>query len=84
MRVTFSDRAWEDHLTWQMDRTVLKKLHRMISEASRDPAFGIGKPERLAHNLSGLWSRRLTDEHRFVYQVVDGDHVLVAQCRYHY
>ena len=32
----------------------------MIDEAARDPGIGIGKPERLSHDLSGYWSRRIT------------------------
>jgi toxin YoeB len=55
----------------------------MIEEAARDPAARIGKPERLSHNLSGYWSRRITDEHRLVYQLRD-DELIVVQTRYHY
>ena len=32
-----------------------------------DPAIGIGKPEALRHNLSGLWSRRITRGDRLIY-----------------
>ena len=35
------------------------------------------------HNLSGFWSRRITEEHRLVYAVTD-DSLLIAACRYHY
>ena len=55
----------------------------MIEEAARDPAIGIGKPERLSHNLSGYWSRRITDEHRLVYQLRD-DGLVIVQARYPY
>ena len=55
----------------------------MIEEAARDPAVGIGKPERLSHNLSGYWSRRITDEHRLVHRLRD-DELIVVQARYHY
>ena len=50
--------------------------------SGRDPAAGIGEPERLSHNLSGYWSRRITDEHRLVYQL-RGDELIVVQARYH-
>ena len=39
--------------------------------------------ERLRGQLSGLWSRRLTQEHRVVYQV-EADTVAFLQARYHY
>ena len=42
-----------------------------------------GKPEPLVANLSGYWSKRITDEHRLVYKV-DGDNLFIAQARYHY
>ncbi|MGH3918208.1 MAG: type II toxin-antitoxin system YoeB family toxin [Pseudonocardiaceae bacterium] len=45
--------GWEDYITWSNERTILKRINRMIEEAARDPAAGIGTPERLSHNLSG-------------------------------
>ena len=50
---------------------------------ARDPSIGIGKPERLSPNLFGYWCRRITDDHRLVYQLRD-DELVVVQCRYHY
>ena len=44
---------------------------------------GIGKPERLKGDLSGYYSRRISDEHRLVYKP-EGDTLLIIQCRYHY
>jgi len=43
----------------------------------------MGKPEALKHGLSGYWSRRINDEHRIVYKVID-DHIFIAQLRYYY
>lgn len=48
-----------------------------------DPFEGIGKPERLKHELAGCWSRRITQEHRLVYRVT-ADRVEYVQARYHY
>ena len=44
---------------------------------------GIGKPEPLKHNLSGYWSRRINDEHRIIYKIVDNQ-IYIASCRDHY
>ena len=55
----------------------------MIEEAVRDPVPGIGKPERLSHNLSGYWSRCITDEHRLVDELRDNG-LIIVQARYHY
>lgn len=54
----------------------------MITETMRDPFDGIGKPEPLKRE-EGLWSRRITDEHRLTYRV-SPDHIHFLQARYHY
>ncbi|MFK4750982.1 MULTISPECIES: Txe/YoeB family addiction module toxin [Oceanospirillaceae] len=84
MKLTFSSRAWEEYLYWQKtDKAMVKRINALIKDSSRDPFEGIGKPEPLKHGLSGFWSRRINDEHRFVYKVSD-DSLLIAQLRYHY
>ena len=76
--------AWEDYLYWQKtDKKLLQKLNSLIKEVDRDPFTGTGKPEPLRHALEGFWSRRLTREHRLVYQI-KGDELRMIQCRYHY
>ena len=84
MRLIFSREAWDDYLHWQKtDRRLLNRINLLIREILRSPFEGIGKPEPLKHGLAGYWSRRINDEHRLVYKV-DGECVLIAQCRYHY
>lgn len=83
MKISFTRDGWEDYVSWAGERSILKRINRMIEEAVRDPGTGIGKPERLAHNLSGYWSRRITDEHRLVYQLRD-EELIIVQARYHY
>ncbi|MFM7290499.1 MAG: Txe/YoeB family addiction module toxin [Planctomycetia bacterium] len=84
MKLVFAEQAWEDYLHWQeADRKLLKRINALIKETSRTPFEGTGKPEALRHALAGYWSRRITDQHRFVYKV-DGDSLLIAQLRYHY
>jgi toxin YoeB len=85
VKIAFSSRAWADHLWWQAnDRRILKRINALISDIARNGNDeGIGKPEALRHDFSGFWSRRITEEHRIVYVVVD-DEVRVIQCRYHY
>ncbi|PAT35841.1 Txe/YoeB family addiction module toxin [Vandammella animalimorsus] len=82
--ISFEDAAWDDYLWWQQhDRQVLGKLNRLIRDIQRDPFGGIGKPEALKNELSGFWSRRITDEHRVVYRM-EGEELVIAQCRGHY
>ncbi|HYO61449.1 MAG TPA: Txe/YoeB family addiction module toxin [Actinomycetota bacterium] len=84
MRVVFTPHGWDDYTHWQTtDRSILKRITRLIDDARRDPFAGIGKPEQLRHALSGTWSRRITEEHRLVY-LVDGDDLVILQARFHY
>jgi toxin YoeB len=55
----------------------------IVKEAKRNPFEGIGKPEPLKHALSGYWSRRITDEQRFIYKVTENA-IHTAQLGYHY
>jgi len=84
VRLVWDEAAWEDYLWWQaQDRRVLKRVNALLQEIARNGNGGIGKPEPLKHGFSGYWSRRITDEHRLVYKLVD-DGIKVAACRYHY
>jgi toxin YoeB len=82
--IAFEDAGWEDYQFWQKeDRMILKKINQLIRDIQRDPFDGIGKPEALKNDLSGFWSRRITDEHRIVYRI-ENDELIIAQCRGHY
>ena len=84
MRIVFSTNAWDDYLWWQQqDRAVLRRINALIRDIQRNGSSGIGKPEALRHSLAGYWSRRITDEHRLVYQVTN-EEIRIAACRYHY
>ena len=83
-QITWTLAAWEDYAYWQgQDRKTLKRINTLIKDCLREPFAGIGKPEPLKENLSGLWSRRIDEVNRLVYLVDDGKLVILA-CRYHY
>lgn len=74
----------EDLRYWvRTDRKVALRAFDLIDAVLRDPFRGLGKPEPLKHLGGGVWSRRLTQEHRVVYVVTHG-RVDFLQCRYHY
>ena len=84
MRLIFSNQSWDDCLYWQKNnKQVLRKINQLIKDIKRTPFEGIGKPEPLKHELSGFWSRRITDEHRLVY-LVDESGLSIVSCRFHY
>lgn len=53
------------------DKAILKKIQKLLEELSEHPTTGTGHPEQLRHQLYGLWSRKITDEHRLVYQILE-------------
>ena len=84
MKIVFSKNSWEDYISWQKeDKKILKKINELIKDIQRTPYQGIGKPEPLKYDLTGLWSRRIDREHRLVYQI-RGEELLIYSCRFHY
>lgn len=80
----FDSAAFEDLAWWvKNDRKQALKIIKLVQEVQRDPFQGIGKPEKLKHDLSGCWSRKINQEHRLVYQVLE-DRIRIIACRYHY
>lgn len=73
MRISFEKDAWADYLDWASNKRIQEKINDLIKSITRTPYDGIGQPEALKHNLSGLWSRRITPEHRLVYKVVENE-----------
>jgi toxin YoeB len=84
MDLSWDIAAWEDYVYWtKIDKNVQKRINELIRGTLRTPFEGKGKPEPLKGNFSGYWSRRITDEHRLVYKVLD-QRIHILQCRFHY
>ena len=82
--VAFYAKALDDFYEWEStDKKVFRKIKDLIKEITRTPFEGIGKPEPLKHELSGYWSRRITDEHRLVYKISDNT-LYILSCKEHY
>ena len=83
-RLAWTHAAWADYLYWQgQDKKTLKRINKLIADTQRNPFEGLGKPEPLKENLSGLWSRRIDEANRLVY-AIDGSTLTIVACRYHY
>ena len=83
-RLAWTPSAWEDYLYWQANnKAVLKRINALLQDVLRHPFEGLGKPEALRFELTGLWSRRIDSEHRLVY-AVEEQTLVVLQCRHHY
>lgn len=80
----YHERFREDLRYWvEVDRTAARRIFQLVEAVIADPFTGIGKPEPLRHSYAGLWSRRITQEHRMVYRVSPG-RIDFLQARYHY
>ena len=84
MELVWQTNAWEDYLYLQKtDDKILLGINELIKDSLLSPFKGIGKPEPLKGNYSGCWSRRINDEHRLVYKVMQ-ERLHTLQCRFHY
>lgn len=53
------------------DKQAIKKLNVLIDELREHPEVGTGKPERLKYQKGNKWSRRITDRHRLIYEILE-------------
>ena len=82
--VKFSEEAWNQYVDLQSyDKKMCKKINKLIKDISRNHNSGIGHPERLKDNLSGLYSRRIDEKNRLVYNI-NGDVIEIKECKNHY
>ncbi len=77
--------AKEDILFWKASGNVAvqNRISLLLEAIRQNPFEGIGRPEKLKYDLTGYYSRRITQEHRLVYRVVE-DRIFITSCRYHY
>ena len=84
MNKLFSEHAWDEYLYWHnKDKKILKKIHELIRDIERNGYTGIGKPEALRHELSGYWSRRISESDRLIYKIQE-DTIYIIGCKSHY
>jgi toxin YoeB len=83
--IVFEGDTWERYEDLRrQDPALHRVLCRQLKEMQRgDPAVGTGKPEPLKHDLSGLWSRRLSLKDRLIYQF-DSERVYIWAIGGHY
>jgi toxin YoeB len=80
----FADEAWEDYTDWQIrDKKIAMRINELIKDINRNGlSQGIGKPELLKHRKA--WSRRITQEHRLVYNLDENKNLIILSCKGHY
>ena len=85
MEIIFKETALEDRDYFKAsgNKIIQKRISELIEDIVEHPYFGKGKPEPLKYELSGCWSRRITDEHRIVYKVAN-DNLYIISLKGHY
>lgn len=85
MEIIFLPAAIEDLKFWKKlgNKIIQNKISKLIIAIQENPIEGIGKPEALKHNLTGSWSRRITQEHRLIYTVKENS-IEIESIKGHY
>jgi toxin YoeB len=85
MEIKFLPRADADLEFWIKtgNKTILKKIAQLTRAILENPYTGVGKPEALKYNLAPKWSRRITQEHRYVY-LIENNTLIVYSLKGHY
>ncbi|MDR2845578.1 MAG: Txe/YoeB family addiction module toxin [Puniceicoccales bacterium] len=84
MQLVLDQKFRDDLQYWiEKERSNALRVMKLLDDISRHPFEGLGKPEPLKYLGGNVWSRRITQEHRLVYEV-HADHIALLQCRYHY
>jgi toxin YoeB len=81
----FEGKTW---LAYEQLREKDKKLHKSLGKILKEmfkdePNKGLGKPEALKHNLSGLWSKRISQKDRLIYNY-DDEYIYIFAIGGHY
>ena len=67
------------------DRAILMKIEQLLNELINHPSTGTGQPEKLKHELSGKFSRRINRKHRLIYEIDEvAKTVYVLSAKAHY
>jgi len=85
MEVEYKKKAQQDREYWkeQGNLAIQDRISKLIEDICKHPFTGIGMPEPLKYELTGLWSRHITKKHRIIYEVLNG-RISIISMRGHY
>lgn len=82
MGIKWTDEAWEEYLTWQIqDKRTLKKINLLIKDIQRNGTKGLGQSEKLKY-YDG-YSKRIDKKNRLIFTIIEAD-VYIISCSGHY
>lgn len=78
MEINYSEKAQLDLAYWKKsgNKNIQAKISKLLDAIIDNPFEGIGKVEQLKHNLQGKWSRRINEEHRIIYEVLESEEMI--------
>ena len=80
MLKTFHRDSFVEYATWIVSGAeIFKRINDLLKNIELNGT--LGEPERLERK--NCWSRRITDEHRLLYNVI-GENIYVIACSGHY
>jgi toxin YoeB len=86
MEVIYKDKALNDIDFWKKSgqKTIQSRISKLIEDIKNHPETGLGKPEVLKYELTGLWSRKIDEKNRLIYEVVNSQlHVISMRGHYY-
>jgi len=85
MEIVYQPKALDDLKYWKKSgqKQIQQKILTLLLSIQKSPFEGIGKPEALKHDWSGMWSRRINSEHRLIYEIKDKE-IHVHSLKDHY
>lgn len=75
MEIIYQPKALDDLKYWKKSgkKQIQEKILTLLQSILETPFEGLGKPEPLKHDWTGMWSRRINSEHRLIYEVKDSE-----------
>lgn len=85
MEVVYKDKAIEDIKFWKKSgqKDIQSRITKLIEDIQLHPQTGLGNPEALKYELSGLWSRKIDKGNRLIYEIFENN-LHVISMRGHY
>jgi len=75
MEIIYQPKALDDLKYWKKSgqKQIQVRILALLQSIQQTPYEGIGKPEPLKHNYTGMWSRRINNIHRLIYEFKSGE-----------
>jgi toxin YoeB len=85
MEVIYKNKALEDIVFWKKSgqKNIQTRITKLIEDIQINPQTGLGHPEPLKYELSGLWSRKIDKGNRLIYEISENN-IHVISMRGHY